>query len=40
MKFSIVKKTFEIDTKKIGIRSSNMLIKVTKGHVESAATDF
>lgn len=39
-KSGIVKKTFEIDTKKIGLRSSDMLIKVTKGQIENVATEI
>lgn len=34
---SMLKKKFEIDTKKIGLRSADMLIKVTKGQIESVA---
>lgn len=37
---TMLQKKFEIDTKKIGLRSADMLIKVTKGQIENVANEI
>jgi DNA-binding Lrp family transcriptional regulator len=37
---TMLQKKFEIDTKKIGLRTADMLIRVTKGQIESVANQI
>jgi len=39
-KSTMLQKKFEVDTKKIGLRTADMLIKVIKGQVESVADEI
>jgi DNA-binding Lrp family transcriptional regulator len=36
----MLQKKFEVDTKKIGLRTADMLIKVTKGQIENVASEI
>jgi DNA-binding Lrp family transcriptional regulator len=39
-KSTMLQKKFEVDTKKIGLRTADMLIKVTKGQIENVASEI